>query len=79
MKFNFDQKEYDSDKLSEQGKAILDKLQQLIVKKNQLANDYADIQILEKHYTALLKKELPKELLSTAEEKSGTVQEQRKK
>ena len=61
MKFTFDQKEYDSDKLSEQGKAILNKLQQLIVKKNQLADEYADIQILEKHYAELLKKELPKE------------------
>ena len=61
MNFKFDDKDYDSDKLSEQGKIYLDKLQNIFVRKNQLANEYSDIQVLEKHYTDLLKAELPKE------------------
>ena len=61
MNFKFDDKDYDSDKLSEQGKIYLDKLQNILVRKNQLANEYSDIQVLEKHYTDLLKAELPKE------------------
>ena len=61
MNFKFDDKDYDSDKLSEQGKIYLDKLQNILVRKNQLANEYSDIQVLEKHYTDLLKAELPKD------------------
>jgi len=61
MKFNFDNKDYDSDKLSEQGKVFFTKLQNIVAKKNQLANEYADIQVLEKHYTDQLKSELPME------------------
>ena len=61
MNFKFDDKDYDSDKLSEQGKIYLDKLQNILVRKNQLANEYSDIQVLEKHYTDLLKAELPEE------------------
>ena len=61
MKFNFDNKEYDSDSLSEQGKAILAKLQNIAVRKNQLSNELSDIIILEKHYAESLKTELPKE------------------
>ena len=61
MNFKFDDKDYDSDKLSEQGKIYLGKLQNILVRKNQLANEYSDIQVLEKHYTDLLKAELPKD------------------
>ena len=61
MKFNFDNKDYDSDKLSEQGKILFTKLQNIVARKNQLANEYADIQVLEKHYTESLKSELPKQ------------------
>ena len=61
MKFTFDEKEYDSDSLSEQGKAILAKLQNIAVRKNQLSNELSDIIILEKHYAESLKNELPKE------------------
>ena len=68
MKFNFDNKEYDSDSLSEQGKAILAKLQNIVARKNQLANEYADIQVLEKHYAESLKSELPKEEKEVKEE-----------
>jgi uncharacterized Fe-S cluster-containing protein len=70
MNFKFDDKDYDSDKLSEQGKIYLDKLQNILVRKNQLANEYSDIQVLEKHYTDLLKAELPEE--DKQEEKKKT-------
>ena len=61
MNFKFDDKDYDSDKLSEQGKIYLGKLQNISVRKNQLSLDYADCEVLQKHYTELLKAELPKD------------------
>ena len=61
MNFNFDGKDYNSDDLSDKGKACLDKLQNISVRKNQLSLDYADCEVLQKHYIDLLKAELPKE------------------
>jgi hypothetical protein len=53
MIFNFDKKEYDSEKLSDQGK--------IVVQKQQLTIQFTDLEVLQKHYSDLLKKELPKE------------------
>jgi hypothetical protein len=61
MKFTFDDKDYDSDLLSDNGKLYLGKLQNISVRKNQLYLDYADYEVLQKHYSELLKQELPKE------------------
>jgi hypothetical protein len=61
MNFKFDDKDYDSDKLSDNGKLYLGKLQNISVRKSQLSLDYADCEVLQKHYTDLLKAELPKE------------------
>ena len=61
MNFKFDDKDYDSDKLSDNGKLYLGKLQNISVRKNQLSLDYADCEVLQKHYTDLLKAELPKD------------------
>tara|TARA_R100000005_G_C4959905_1_gene177014 strand:+ start:890 stop:1099 length:210 start_codon:yes stop_codon:yes gene_type:complete len=61
MNFKFDDKDYDSDKLSDKGKLQLNKLQALQIKKNDLVSQFSDLQVLEKHYTELLKNELPKE------------------
>ena len=61
MKFNFDGKDYNSDDLSDKGKACLDKLQNLNLKKQQLSLEFADCEVLQKHYSELLKTELPKE------------------
>ena len=36
MNFNFEKKEYDSEKLSDQGKLYLQKLQTIVVQKQQL-------------------------------------------
>ena len=69
MNFNFDKKEYDSEKLSNQGKLYLQKLQNIIVKKNQLSVEFTDLEVLQKHYSDLLRKELPKEEIK--ENKTG--------
>jgi len=74
MNFKFDDKDYDSDKLSEQGKIYLGKLQNISVRKNQLSLDYADCEVLQKHYTDLLKAELPED-----EVKEDKVEAKKKK
>jgi hypothetical protein len=61
MNFNFDGKDYNSDDLSDKGKACLNKLQNLNFKKQQLSLEFADCEVLQKHYSELLKQELPKE------------------
>ena len=61
MIFNFDKKEYDSEKLSDEGKIVLQKLQNIVVQKQQLSIQFTDLEILQKHYSDLFKKELPKE------------------
>ncbi len=69
MIFNFDKKEYDSEKLSDQGKVVLNKLQNIAIKKNELTIQFTDLEVLQKHYSDLLKKELPKE--EVKENKTG--------
>lgn len=72
MIFNFAKKEYDSEKLSDQGKVYLSKLQSIAVKKNQLSLEFTDCEVLQKHYSDLLGKELPEEEKDTeAEQKIG--------
>ena len=61
MNFKFDDKDYDSDKLSDNGKLYLGKLQQMQNKKQQLNLEIADVNILQNHYFNLLKAELPKD------------------
>ena len=61
MNFKIDNKDYDSEKLSDKGKIYLGKLQNLQVKLQQITLEIVDINILQKHYSELLKKELPKE------------------
>ncbi len=69
MNFNFDKKEYDSEKLSDQGKLYLQKLQNIVVQKQQLNIQFTDLEVLQKHYSDLLKPELPKE--EKEEQKTG--------
>jgi hypothetical protein len=61
MQFKFDDKEYDSDKLSDNGKVCLARLENISVKENQLSAEFADLQVLKQHYNNVLKQELPKE------------------
>ena len=60
MIFNFDKKEYDSEKLSDQGKIVVQKLQNIALQKQQLTIQFTDLEVLQKHYSELLRKELPK-------------------
>ena len=61
MNFKFDDKDYDSDKLSDNGKLYLGKLQNINAKEQQLTLEAQDLAILKGKYTELLKAELPKE------------------
>ena len=61
MNFKFDDKDYDSEQLSDTGKLYLGKLQNIQVKKTQLSLEFTDCEVLQKHYTDLLKAELPVE------------------
>jgi hypothetical protein len=65
MNFKIDNKDYDSEKLSDKGKIYLGKLQNLQSKLQQINLEILDINILKKHYSELLKKELPKEEVKT--------------
>jgi len=61
MNFKFDDKDYNSDKLSDNGKLYLGKLQNIGTKEQQLSLEAQDLSILKAKYTELLKAELPKE------------------
>ena len=61
MNFKFDYKDYDSEKLSDKGKVYLGRLQNIQARQQQLTLENADINILQNHYSKLLKEELPKE------------------
>ena len=69
MIFNFDTKQYDSEKLSDQGKMYLSKLQNIVAKKQNLTLEFNDLEVLQKHYSELLRKELPTE--EKEEQKTG--------
>jgi len=67
--FTFDNKEYDETNLSEKGKIALAQLQHLNNRRTQLALEYDNMTVLAKHYTDMLKEELPKEELSKEKSK----------
>ena len=69
MIFNFDTKQYDSEKLSDQGKMYLSKLQNIVAKEQNLTLEFNDLEVLQKHYSDLLKPELPKD--EKEEQKTG--------
>ena len=70
MNFKIDNKDYDSEKLSDKGKIYFGKLQNLKSKLQQINLEIIDINILQKNYSELLKKELPKEEIKTKFPKS---------
>ena len=65
MNFKIDNKDYDSEKLSDKGKIYFGKLQNLKSKLQQINLEIIDINILQKNYSKLLKEELPKEEVKT--------------
>jgi alpha-galactosidase len=70
MNFKIDDKEYDSDKLSDNGKLYLGKLQNINTKEQQLTLEAQDLAILKAKYTELLKAELPKDEVKEEEKSS---------
>ena len=66
MNFKIDNKDYDSEKLSDKGKLYLGRLQNIQARQQQLTLEVADINVLKKHYSELLKEELPKEEVKEA-------------
>ena len=70
MNFKMDNKDYDSEKLSKKGNLYLNKLQNVQARQQQLTLEIADLNILQKHYSELLKVELPKEEIKTKFPKS---------
>jgi hypothetical protein len=70
MKFTFDNKDYDSEQLSDTGKMYLGKLQNIQFKKTQLTLEFTDCEVLQKHYTDLLKQELPVEEIKEVKEEN---------
>ena len=61
MNIKFDDKDYDSDKLSDKGKLYLAKLQKITNDQQILSSQFEDNNILRERYVELLKAELPKE------------------
>jgi hypothetical protein len=64
-----DNKEYDETKLSDKGKIAFSQLQQIAQKQTSLTLDFQNTQILQNHYGAILKEELPKDLKPKIREK----------
>ena len=58
MNLKIDNKDYDSEKLSDKGKIYLGRLQNIQARQQQITLEIADLDILQKHYSKLLKEEL---------------------
>ena len=61
MNFKFDDKDYDSEKLSDNGKLYLGKLQNINAREQNISLEFQDLGILKAKYSELLKEELPKD------------------
>ena len=61
MNFKFDDKDYDSEKLSDNGKLYLGKLQNINTREQNISLEFQDLGILKAKYSELLKEELPKD------------------
>ena len=61
MKFTFENKEYDTDNISDKGKLYVGKLQKIANDQQILSSQFEDNTYLQAKYTELLKAELPKD------------------
>ena len=59
--FTIDKKEYDETKLSDKGKVAFSQLHQINQRKMQLTIEFQNQEVLQKHYGAILKEELPED------------------
>jgi len=60
MKFSFENKDYDTDNISDKGKLYVGKLQKIANDQQMLSSQFEDNTFLQTKYTELLKAELPK-------------------
>ena len=61
MKFTFENKDYDTDNISDKGKLYVGKLQKIANDQQILSSQFEDNTFLQAKYTELLKAELPKD------------------
>jgi hypothetical protein len=61
MNFKMDNKDYDEKKLNDKGRMAFGQLQQINQRKMQLTIEFQNQEVLQKHYGAILKEELPKD------------------
>ena len=71
MNFKINEDDYDSDKLSDNGKLYLNKLQHINVKEQNLTLEAQDLNVLKNHYVELLKLEVPKKEIKKISKKSN--------
>ena len=71
MNFKINEEDYDSDKLSDNGKLYLNKLQHINVKEQNLTLEAQDLNVLKNHYIELLKLEVPKKEVKKISKKSN--------
>lgn len=67
--FIIDEKEYDENKLNDQGKVAFVQIQNITNKRNQLALQNDELNVLSEHYGKILKDNLPAEV---EKEEDGT-------
>ena len=71
MNFKINEDDYDSNKLSDNGKLYLNKLQHINVKEQNLTLEAQDLNVLKNHYVELLKLEVPKKEVKKISKKSN--------
>jgi len=67
--FIIDEKEYDENKLNDQGKVAFVQIQNITNRRNQLALQNDELNVLSEHYGKILKDNLPEEV---KKEEDGT-------
>jgi hypothetical protein len=77
MKITVDNKEYDTEKLSDVANKAVSKLQYIVAKEQQLSADHEDLQLVKDHHLKLLRSELAKDELAELpkDEKKKTKKE----
>ena len=60
--FTLDEKQYDETKMSDKGHVSYVNIQNSASRRNQLAMEQDNLNVLEQHYVAILKEELPEEI-----------------
>jgi len=60
--FTLDEKKYDETKMSDKGQVSYVNIQNIANRRNQLAMEVDNLNVLEQHYVAILKEELPDEI-----------------